>query len=140
MPCSPVSVPGESSGIAPTPSGPPDPYRNIGYRIGKYARQIFASDLEALSATVYGRTDREEWALAEGIALGSGAIPRLHQNCDSEVSEVRCIFTVGAKRMVVIPRPLKIPADVLHDRQMYEDFAGWLMVREDEDLFEVTFG
>jgi hypothetical protein len=135
-----TTYPGVSTGIPPSLPWPPDPYRNLGYRIGGYVRSIFGSDLEALCATMYGKADKEEKYLAEGIAIGSGTIPRLCQNGDGEVCELRCIFTAGAKRIVIIPRPLQIPGEVLRDRQLYEDFAGWLLAREDGDLFEVRFG
>jgi len=131
---------GDPPGIPSSPSGPPDPYRNLGFRIGRYARRIFGSELETLSARVRGRADREERALAEGIAIGSGCIPRMEQNGDDEVCEVRCIFTAGTKRITVTPSPLRIPAEALRDAQVYEDFAGWLLARDDEDLFEVRFG
>ncbi|HTY53099.1 MAG TPA: hypothetical protein VMB35_07880 [Methanomicrobiales archaeon] len=132
--------PGDPPGIPSLPPGPPDPYRNLGFRIGRYARRIFESDLETLSARVRGRADRDERALAEGIAIGSGCIPHLQQNGEDEVCEIRCVFVAGAKRIIVTPSPLRIPPEALRDRQMYEDFAGWLLAREDEDLFEVRFG
>jgi hypothetical protein len=130
----------DPSGIPASPPGPPDPYRNLGFRIGRYARRIFESDLEGLSVRVQGTGNREELALAEGIAIGSGCTPGLYQNGEREVCEIRCIFTAGAKRIIITPSPLRIPTEALHDTQVYEDFAGWLLAREDEDLFEVRFG
>ena len=132
-----------SGGIPAVPVSPPepqDPYRNLGFRIGRYARRVFASDLEVLHARIQGKGDREELALAEGITIGSGCTPHLHQDGDGEVCEVRCIFTAGAKRIIITPSPLQIPPEALHDRRISEDFAGWLLAREDEDLFDVKFG
>jgi len=127
--------------VVPTsPPGPPDPYRNLGYRIGLYARRIFESDLEALRARVQGRAGRDEKALAEGIAFGSGCSPQILGDGDLEINEIRCIFMAGAKRMIITPSPLHIPPETLRNSQVYEDFAGWLLAREDEDLFEAKFG
>lgn len=131
----------ETSGTPRISPGNPDPYRNLGLRIGKYVRQVLGSDVDGLSAVVYGKAGREEVAfLVEGIALGSGTVPRLCLNGDAEICEIRCIFTAGAKRITVIPRAIEIPGNISQDRQLLEDFSGWLMVREDEELFEVRFG
>ena len=138
--CPPDQHPGETSAVPASPPGPPNPYRNLGFRIGKYVRQIFEADPVGIQVRVQGRVDREEMALAEGIALGSGCIPSMIPDGGDEICEVRCIFTVGAKRIIVIPAPLRIPSEVLHNTQVYEDFAGWLLVQEDNDLFEVRFG
>jgi hypothetical protein len=103
-------------------------------------RQILGSGEDGLVGVVRGRANREEKALAEGIALGTGCVPRLWHDGDREVCDVRCIFSLGEKRIIITPSPLRIPAEALHDTQVYEDFAGWLLAREDEDLFEVRFG
>jgi len=131
---------GDLSSGPTLPPGPPNPYRSLGFRIGKYVRHIFEVHPVGIQIRVQGKVDREEMALAEGIALGSGCIPTMIPDGGNEVCEVRCIFTVGAKRIIIIPAPLRIPAEALHNTQVYEDFAGWLLVQEDDDLFEVRFG
>lgn len=128
-----------SSDPPPSLAGPHAPHRAVGYRLGRYAASILGWDGAGIRAEIHGSRGPEGLALAEGIALGCGCQPTLRDGAREVFPELRCIFTCLGKRVVLVPRPFLAPKEVAGDPRMNEDFASWLLSREDPELFEVRF-
>ncbi len=115
------------------------PFLVIGYRMGRYAREVLCNDPFALSARVYCSGTPPETCIADGLQMGSGCTLGKKNIEIITDADFRCEIECNGRTLVVRPLSFETPPRDDSYEENIEQIAVDMSNFADDELFSVEW-